>query len=985
MWYQQADAYQLLRHNCSAMAPVHTVTSKKEVVVYEPPQSRSQTTSRWDALLRESDTGASSTRQRRPLATNRGRCHASHHWGQVGEQPGGKFRTDSNGGNRSNWRRPPASDDSSSPGRSAEDAAVIEALDQVRDSINTYLHDKRDKYGDGEECSTFVHRSIEQLAASIFQEIDTTTILIEIPCHHLLINVNSTKQSLPNVSTAVIWKAGYSLLQQVHLLSESSHSCYQLIHFLSFVALHCLRSVTSNRQPEIIIISTADACECLSMLVGILGCHIFENNNLSGNNNNNTEDDAVKCKNTLMACMAVMLSFSTKKSGAPPGKDKKKIDIPPSLLPWGAEKTVHVVLKETALPFLELLMKENDGVLSSCSSENIIYCYGAMECLYILLRDPKWETNFDAIVPAASSQLSKYASAILAPLIVDILPDGKEKQHTNPLRSKTLMAICNFWDCSFEYIIEKKSSSDEEAAYRSVLLLMSCKCMAAAVNALAALRKSKSQNAHDVPREINVNTIARQLQSMFRSDELRSYRPKFLSIMALLCLAYPSASANQWHIFIEQSSTTEALLLSFMDSGAVALSNGDFEDECWIALPNALHAASALLTAMPFSLWISGEARSLTRMSGGNFASRIRTALLGVMHCICHLMSAVKARICIPSLSDPSTEIVMRLVSEVAGKLCTILPFGRDNMLLLHSAVRIMQCAGDIYVDSVSAELHEPTMHSSLCSKAISTFGSVIIESLGTCSVALDTKSMSTNSAPAMSWLSSASSYDFIGLLLTDSRWPCPSSRERMDMLSALAKGSPSTLVREPFNLASFCEVCTYQSQNGSGLNSRTQGLQLIESFIHGRKASIECSSNSSVDVVIRQTFSPILLTALEDSSATIRTCAVSSFGSLLQRDWMECIDASTIDNAPLGSILRLCSAKNENVASVRAASCKAIGDIFISCTDGTLHHAKNSSDDSVSLGDGYILTYSCMVCKEMRNALDDKAASVRSMVSVED
>ena len=99
----------------------------------------------------------------------------------------------------------------------------------------------------------------------------------------------------------------------------------------------------------------------------------------------------------------------------------------------------------------------------------------------------------------------------------------------------------------------------------------------------------------------------------------------------------------------------------------------------------------------------------------------------------------------------------------------------------------------------------------------------------------------------------------------------------------------------------------------------------------------------------------------------------------------MECIDASTIDNAPLGSILRLCSAKNENVASVRAASCKAIGDIFISCTDGTLHHAKNSSDDSVSLGDGFILTYSCMVCEEMRNALDDKAASVRSMVSVED
>lgn len=932
----------------ATMAAAHTITSEG----IKEPQSASRT-SRWDAILREGPTrhslaaATTTTRQQRPHAMeNRGKCYANHHRA-VRER--GVLRTENPvGSNNFNWRRR-AANDRTNTGRSTEDDAVIEAMKHVRDSINSYLHDKRGS-SDCEE----LRASIELMESSIFQVIDQP---------HYLNAFYSDNKSLPNnVSEAVKWEAGYSILQQVQLLSESSHSCWQFIHSLSFIALRCIRSVT-NQRPE--VISTVDACECLSILVGILGRDNFDIN--LGN-----MDEVLKCKSTLLACLAIVLSISTRNTGA----TQNRRDSKPSLPPWGAEKTVHMVLKVTALPYLDLLMKENDT-----SSENVFYCHGAMDCISILLRDPKWETTFDTIVPDSTAQLSKYASAILAPLIVDILPDGKEKQHINPLRSKTLIAICTFWNWSFEYVVERTRPSDD-TTHRSMILLMSCQCMAAALNALSALRKSKSQNIQDVPHEIDVATVARQLQCLIQNEEFLSYRPKFLSLVALLCMVYPSASASQWHLFLENSPITkESALLSIMDKGIAALNSGHFTHACGIALPNALHATSVLLTAMPFSLWISGEAKSLARMSGGNFASRIRTALLQVMNCICNLMVVIKERVSDASASIPLIEIVMKLVSEAAGKLCTILPTNGENKVLLRSSLRIIQCAGDIYVHSVSATKLEPA-EDTLLSKAMSNFGSVIIESLGASSIAPETVSISTISAPASAWLTDVSSYDFIGMLLTDSRWSCPSSRERMEMLSAIAKGSPSTLVREPYNLASFCEVCTSQSALENGLNTRTQGLKLIESFIYGRKiSSIDNAVSSAVDSVIRQTFIPLLLIALDDSSAAIRTSAVSSFGSLLRSDWL---DSSTIHRTPLESILRLCSTKHENVASVRAASCKAVGDIVVTFAESTPHRGENGNDNTVSGVDNFVLSFAGMVCEAMQNALADNAAPVRSMVSIE-
>lgn len=210
-------------------------------------------------------------------------------------------------------------------------------------------------------------------------------------------------------------------------------------------------------------------------------------------------------------------------------------------------------------------------------------------------------------------------------------------------------------------------------------------------------------------------------------------------------------------------------------------------------------------------------------------------------------------------------------------------------------------------------------------------------------------------------------------------------------MLSAVAKRSPLALTREPFNLASFCEVCAVQCESQSDADSRILGLKLIESFLLGRKAfQAEFISNNTVSSVVPETFCPLLLVALEDHSAAVRTCAVSSFGSLLRHDWMGLflsgagsVEASPVDWTSLESIIRLCSANEEKIASVRTSCCKAIGDISSVCIGGMLSGEGDDTNANVTFLDDFVLSFTCKISEVMANALTDDIASVRSMVSL--
>ena len=973
-------------------------------------------TSRWGSIRREDKprgpslstaSFSSSARRRLPLNGRAGESNAS--CGGLNRSRGNEkqiigahpLRPDSSVGYDFNWRIRAANDASSNPSKASEnDETARAAIEMLKRSISSFLDKTQTGSGEvtREELHSCVRRSIEQLSASIFD--DAGYFLVE--RSRSLHDLNSSK-SLPKISNVLLWETGYSLIRLIQQLShESQTDCCEFIRFMSAVALGCLslmnRQLQQHGKDQFSVsndISDIRLCECASMLLESMGCE----GRLSFLDSCDTANDGemMLCKATLFLCLGKILAISSMNACASHSNLKNSRERRGPLFPWGAEKTVNMILK-MALPFLEVSTKRDGTAISFSDKAN--YGYGAMECLYFLFRDPNWDSSYESITSEQPAQLSKHAAATFAPLIVDVLPDGKESQHVNPLRSRTLSAICSFWELSYE-LIQKGQRTSDETIDLTIALVMSCKCLAAALNALCALRKSRDQANQDVSKEIDVSTTAHQLQSMIQNEKLKNFRPKFLSLLTLLCFAYPSASASQWHLFLEHSAAKKSSLISILDEGAAALDGGKFQDESWIALPSTLRATSILLTAMPFTLCISGEARPSTRTSGGDFSSRVRSVLANVMNCIFNLMSAIKARICCEwasienmSCHAPTLDIVMMLVSEVAVKLSTKLPFNGENHVLLRPSSLLVQCAGNIYAKSAKSLASKSSatkaeLEHILLNKAVATFSQIIMENLGAVSSTSNVLQVTSCSAPAKKWLSDASSFEFIGLLLTDSCWPSPSSRERMEMLSAVAKSSPWSLVREPFNLASFCEVCVVQCQSRD-TNLRILGVELIESFIIGRKAcSAECTPKSTVFSVIPQTFCPLLFVALEDHSAAVRTSSVTSLGSLVRSDWIGLflsdagnVNASSIDWTPLESILSLCTANLEKIASVRASSCKAIGDISAVCIYRTLCEVGDGTNSAGPFSDEFVISFADKVCKVMAVALSDDVAIVRSMVS---
>jgi hypothetical protein len=871
---------------------------------------------------------------------------------------------------------------------SVEDDAATLAMENLKCSILSIINNEETLLTNSED-------SIKQLMAALF-------------CNSLCsydsrnnnslyggLNITTQLQLLPGISNTALWDTSYSLihlLQQL-LLSTKQQQCQQiddkrLLHMqhISSVTLSCLQLLTIEQtSTTILILSDIRLCECAEII--IKNIDTVDDSSFTLENN----DMIVKqFKATLFLCLGKLLSLSNCASGS--GERRRQRGL---LFPWGAEKTANMVIK-IVIPYLDYLGGKHNGHDSS------VYGYGAMECLYLLLRDPNWDTSYELVIMASTTnyqhtaQLSKHAAAIFAPLIVDVLPDGKERHETNPLRSSTLNAVCSFWELSYELLLQKQreqlSMEDSRTDQMILVVNMSCQCLAAALNAIYALRRNKTQTEQEVSNEIDVSAIARQLQSMIRNDELLSYKPKVLSLLTLLGLAYPTSFASQWHLFLEDSAGINPCLLSILDKGAIDLENGNFQDESWIALPIALRATSILLTAMPFTLWIAGESRPSMRTSGGNFSSRVRKSLLNIMKCILNVMTAIKDKVScdwpsneLCSLHATTMHMVMMHVANVTGILCNKLPFNGENSILLHSSSLLLQCAGDIYVQSTKAcEIRlsaSKVLDLSSMNKIVSIFSRVIMENLGAGSSASNSEAavlVSKCSAPAERWLSDSSSFDFIGLLLNDSCWHCSTLAERFDMLSAVAKCSPWTLVREPFNLASFFDVCVVQSQNPDTI-ARIQGIKLIESFIVGRKtSSVECTHVFSV---ISQKLCPILLDALEDNSAAIRTSATTSLGSLVRHDWIsllisdaEEVEELSIDWTPLESILRLCFANTEKVSSVRSSACKAIGDISTCCIHRTFYEC------AAPLSNDFVITFADKVCEVMAKAVSDRDAKVRSM-----
>lgn len=926
--------------------------------------------SRWDALRSNNDAQSSSSapttssRLSNSTADRRRRLNAP----QKNYQDGSNSSLSS----ASRWRRrsdnnQQQANNSSSrlhswTTRPAEEDTIKNAIDNLRAAINN----------ENDNCNT---ESMTELNIALFG-ISSDPIFLESPLHLHEINPN---MPLSHVSNDMKWEAAYSLLQ---ILSSQSTKHYKSIHNHQFIlcitrtasaCLHLLYLRHDFVRPS--SMSDLRLSECIKILLDVL--QLKNDGSTTTTTTNNIGCNDLQCKSNLFLCIAKLLAVSTIHHG---GNGKNTREGRGLLSSWGAEKAVTLIIKENALPFLEGLMCSTDEALSG--SMNSTYSHGAVECIYLLLLGTNEVLTPETMTQSKAFQASKHAAAMLAALVVDVMPDGKENQRINPLRLRILRAVNACWRWSCEGIHQNMTVQKIQI----VELEMTLRCMTVTFNTLHALERGKVQNkqTRDDTSEINVSAIARDIKNLLDVEELKTLQPQILRLLTSLCLAYPISTANQWHLFLDKTGPAQPFLLSSVEVGTLALRCKDFDSTSWILLPDAVQTVSSLISSIPFTNWIGGDGRPSTRISGGNFACRVRNAIITLMTSLTNLITAVKDNIFEEgSHSDESLfELLMMQSALAAGKLCTLLPFNDNNSVFVTPAVKLVQCAGDIFVLSARA-LDGERGNETLLTSSMVHFSHVITAIHGDASV----------SVPVKHWLTDASSYDFIGILLNDS-YSAPtlssSSKCKLEMLTSIAKSAPWPITREPFNLASFREICANLCNVQNDNSRRLLGVKLIEAFIVGRKAYVfECTSEKIQHnmelAVVPESFCPLLHSALTDQSSAVRTCAVTSFGSLLVTDWVVLLsrgsfsrNTSTLDWTHVDSILRMCTPNEEKIGSVRSAACKAVGDICTVCVGSLL--SDEGLEKAVPFSDDFVVAISTKVCSEMEQALNDKTVSVRSM-----
>eukprot|EP00804_Cyclotella_cryptica_P024722 CCRYP_001709-RB/>CCRYP_001709-RB protein AED:0.24 eAED:0.24 QI:263/1/1/1/1/1/3/2814/936 len=915
--------------------------------------------SRWDEL-RETSNAPSSTAKSsaRRLAPSHSQRYTEH-------IP--KFSRETSSVVNGRWKRPQSSNEAADlTTKEAKARGVIETL-----KINVASYAKNNNSNtcneSDEEC---VRESLGELSILVFGRSNPLCILERK-------NASSSSHE-SGVSLFLLWEAADTTLGNLKLLSPSKS--YKLLVEMSTIAAEFLEAIhdsiqnsfdasTSNvnfHRPK--SMTDLRLCACASIILDILRCdeQRFQIDYVT----------LLHCKASLFACLAKILAISTT-LGLRDSSNKNRRSI---LFPWGAERTVNLVVRQSVLPFVNSIMSNNDLMTTA---SKIKYCTHAMESLFLLLKDPPGDSK------PSNRQLSKHAAALLAPLVIDVTPDGQEKQAHNPLRSSTLHAVVTFWNCSYQLI--------QEESQREVLIRndIACGCLATALDSLNGLKRGKALNSEYVspPLEIDVASICTQIQNLLQNERLHCNRSHFLQLFASLCRTYPGAAASQWHLFLEQSAPqirgtripSLPLLLSFLEDGAASMNARTFESTSIIILPDTLHTILALLSSMPFSHWIAEDNKPRTRLNGENFfASRIRTSMLRVISCTFSVMRSIRdiitdmksGRIEMVDAAQSMDSIIIN-TAQLTGKLCTILPFNGQNSMLLRPASKLVGCAGEIYI--LCTKAIEDTMvcqNAPGCSKfyesARDSFSHVI-----TGGADAESSQNDPTFSPAQHWISDSSSFEFMEFLL--SRGSSSLGGKRMGMLSRVAMMCPWALTREPFNLASFCELCTLQCNSQNDHDKRLSGVELVKSFLIGRNTFSSEFVSFDLSTIIVNTFCPLLLLALDDPHANVRGAAVASFGYLSAADWMALFRLSNNENSLdwkyVDAILRLCSTTHgESNSKVRSLACKAVGDMSTCVLSGV---------DKCLSTDEFAISFTQKICHAMNDSLKDECPSVRSMVCI--
>lgn len=552
-----------------------------------------------------------------------------------------------------------------------------------------------------------------------------------------------------------------------------------------------------------------------------------------------------------------------------------------------AEVTANELVGSTLLPVLEDEPSENTSAV--------------LDALQCLLNDPL------------------HASALLAPLTLNVTEEGQEDTITNPLRSRLMRTL--------QSLLRSTTYSDK-----------ACVC-------LISIIKSTNPPAGDANAEIDLPL----LNSFFtaRTREKTGNGTAFELIRVIL-KAYPTTSTGFSNLLIgdrRSEGHTDGSSCVYCKYQNAAPLLDLLHDNDNNRITNVVSCIQELLESLPLHLWLS-TGRPSTGVH--HFGKRTKDSLV-------RLLQVVECRF----QHHPSSNPVF--LYPLIHVILTRIPFsknGRDE--LTREAMQLLSIMSQELLRRPRQELVE-------C--FVSCMGGRPQPQGG----------MSLMPVPMHMWLSSFLSRDFRENLWNSSESRTAFREDAVKVLCAIVQSIPS-FVLDDEDTWNRCQRLIMSYSSDSLFRIRLDGVTLLEALLSGRTERGGVDGDSEKIALFA---SSTAWKHLNDPKPHFRNASLNCYGCLLSNDWLMLSKVSDSDGRPscqeqVDGVLALCVKPSEPNAGVRSKACKSIGHI---CTQYLSSLFGKQTNSPIDYDDEATRIFCRAVCETLLISLQDSSA-IRGMVS---
>ncbi|CAB9520853.1 expressed unknown protein [Seminavis robusta] len=652
-----------------------------------------------------------------------------------------------------------------------------------------------------------------------------------------------------------------------------------------------------------------------------------------------------------------------------------------------AEDTAHGMVGHILLPYLE----SNLHTLS---------------CLESPVEDNSMrvELSFQAI--QSLLQVKKHASALLAPLVKDVAPNGQETYQINPLRKRLFhvfqTAIQNYLSCPQPNVVTT-TTSQLATIYSGLAMALE---VATAVDKSSSVPSSSSSMfkqgtgvaSENTIRDLDVLVMERFFKEVFQNEDLMtasySNTPNEIWIVLLSYLKHqPDASLSLGSTLLLRGNGMRAVeWKGTNDSNAAGTKCSRCGYDC-DKLPSFLRlvhgirngverdlllaSLAIMATQAPWKLWLGKKYPQHSRQYQGgavsNFSVRVLEALMGIL----------VVTTCILKVHCDDWESRAHNI-DCAGFLslfkATLLEIPYES--LSNSSAegqRVVEAAQELFAAFSNILVQENKLQSAPLDRLTAIFedcmgGHITPQGLRTEMI-----------LPARNMLASSSSR-----FLLDSMFGAINKTVATDtgkaaeapvrLLRSVLRTRPETVLDDESDWTRYrCVVEKLCVSSNTKLMS--SGMELLDSLLQGRQHDMPAkevfvAAETLVTFVLK-----LLPETIESVSGTCRRLSLQAYGSLLGSDWLEHTDDRCVGS--IGSHVKIVlrhSVATEAVSAVRSAACKAIGDICSNCFLCQNFPDSSGVDAASSSEDSQLQLIGPDVLGAMLIAMKDRSAPVRSM-----